>query len=198
MDDVDAETAASHVLQGTDQPSSAYGDLAKQQEDGYRHDGYVGAAEGEEQLHVFFRRGGVGCGGRETTEGDGIAQGEEYEADGAGLQCAPLQGGVLQVVTQNQVAVEAGEVVEQAVGVPRGFAQQEAYAKQRGYVGLEVGQKERHAPQAEEDALLFLAGFLHPGGEERHVQVEAQQQVHVPHVVLLEAELERYHGDILQ
>lgn len=96
-------------------------------------------------------------------------------------------------MAQQQIAGETSEIVEQSELIPCGFAEQIFVD-----VSLAVGQEERYGPDGEEYALGAAAVFLYPCREERHVEIHSYEQIHVPHVVFGEAELQRYHGYVAQ
>lgn len=103
-------------------------------------------------------------------------------------------------MSQQQVAVESGKVVEHTELVPRVSAEYIAapVEKHIGYIFADIRDKQGNNPDEKEYLFGFIACPLYPCREERHIKIQSDEQIDIPHMVLLMAEVERYHGYIFQ
>ena len=183
MHHVDAEAAESEVGQETPRPRlRRKGDMLQQQEPSRGHAGHVQRVVCPEQLNLLRRLLRQGHDVTIAQVGDQEARHQQHQGHGPRPRQAPIHI-VAQVVAQQEIAVEPGEVIEQPEGIPRAGAE-----GIRADELMEVGQQGAERPQPDEHLELLLRGPLHPRREDGHEEVEAYQHVDVPHVLRNEAE----------
>ena len=81
MDNINAKSAFRHVCQQAYDGLIADPNLLQKEEYGNSHDSNIRTAEGEEQLHICFGRGRIGCCRRESVERNVVANAKQKYTD---------------------------------------------------------------------------------------------------------------------
>ena len=82
-------------------------------------------------------------------------------------------------MSQQQVAVESGKVVEHTELVPRVSAEYIAapVEKHIGYIFADIRDKQGNNPDEKENLFGFIACPLYPCREERHIKIQSDEQI---------------------
>ena len=100
---------------------------------------------------------------------------------------------VSDVVPQEEETIESGEVIKQAEGVPRASPEGIRPGKL-----FQIRQEGAGEPKPQDKFLLPFRSSFDPSREDRHVKIQSNQHVNIPHVRSGIVEGKRDAGDILQ
>ena len=174
---VDAEAAGREVGQQRRRARTGlHGHEACQQIPAHGHHGHVGRVVGVEELYHLGSLFGQGEHVFIAREGDGEARGHQHDGEDEG-RGRPRVHVVAEVMAEQHIAAETGEIVEESEGVPLARAEGVA-AHELG----EVRQEGAQGPQGEHYLLLPPRSALHPGREDGQVEIEPHEHIDVPHV----------------
>ena len=191
MNHIHSETAYRQIGKGFLYWLTIYTNFLTKHEQRKGHQHHVRGTIVEEKFKLFFRAVGR-CGHvTETEERDTETYDKHRDSPSQCFCQAPFC--VAEIMSQQQITVESGKHIEHIKLVP-GTGTPDV----RPYKFPVIRNKKRHTPGHKEPPLCFPAGFFHPGGKYRHVQIQPDKQINVPHMHVQQREIERHLCNVSQ